>query len=118
MDRDGIVGVLVGVLRVHTLGQRGEGVGQTLILLQFLFLLRCQLAVTLDVLQALVDVDVTSGFIEQTAAGIELGLHAREHIVDSGEVDDFVAELLTLLCVGQSLVVSLLLNTYRLCSDT
>ena len=118
MDADGIVSVLVGVLRVHTLGQWGEGVSQTLILLQLLLLLRCELTVALDILEALVDINISGCLVEQRTTGIELSLHAREHIIDSGEVDDLITKLLALLGISQTLVVSLLLNTYALCSDT
>ena len=118
MDADGIVGVLVGVLRVHTLGQWGEGISQTLVLLQLLLLLGLQFAIALDVLEALVDIYIAGCFIEQCTTGIEFSLHAREHIIDSGEVDDLITKLLTLLSVRQTLIVSLLLYTYTLCGNT
>ena len=55
--------------------------------------------------------------VEQRAAGIELGFHARQHVIDSGERDDCLAELHTFLGVGKRLVVSLLLHPHALGSD-
>ena len=65
MNADSIVGILISILRVHTLGQRCEGIGQTLILLHLLLLFGCELAVALDVLEALIDVHVGSCLVEQ-----------------------------------------------------
>ena len=98
--RDGIVSILVGILRVHTLGQRREGIGQAGVLLEFLTLLGSELAVTLNVFECFVDVDVTSRLIQERTTGIQLGLHRSQHIIDSGEVDDLLTELGTLLGIG------------------
>ena len=91
MDLDAVVGVLVGILRVHTLGQWCEAVSEFAVLLEFLLLLGSEFALTLDVLEALVDVNVAGCLVEQCAAGVELGLHDGKHVVDSREVDDFLA---------------------------
>ena len=45
MDRDSIIGILIGILGVHTLCQGSEGVGQTAVLLHFLALVGCERAV-------------------------------------------------------------------------
>ncbi len=65
MDADSIVGVLVGILGVHTLSQWGEGISQTLVLLQLLLLLGCELAVALDILEALVYVYISGCLVQQ-----------------------------------------------------
>ena len=63
MDADGIIGILVGILRVHTLCQWSEGISEALVLLHLLFLFRSQFAVALNVLQALVDIHIAGGHI-------------------------------------------------------
>ena len=118
MDADGIVGVLVGILGVHTLGNGSERVGQTGVLLHLCTLLGGELALTGDVFESLVDVYIACCLIEQRTTGVELGLHARQHVIYGGEVDNLLTELGTLLGVGKTLVVSLLLYTYRLGGDT
>ena len=65
MDADGIVGILVGILRVHALGQRGEGICQTGVLLEFLTLIGSEFAVALYVFQALVDVYIAGCLVQQ-----------------------------------------------------
>ena len=105
MDLDAVVGVLVGILRVHTLGQRREAVGKLAKLLEFLLLLGSEFALTLDVLEALVDVNVAGCLVEQCATGVELGLHDGKHVVNGGEVDDFLAELTAILGVCQTFFV-------------
>ena len=117
MDRDGIVGGLVGVFGVDTLCQGCERIGQTGIFLHLLAFLRCELLVTRNVFQCFVEVDVACRLIQKGTAGIEFRLHAGEHIVDSRERDDLLSELCALLGVCQSFVVGLLLDTDRLCGD-
>ena len=97
MNTDGIVSILVGVLRVHTLGDRSKCIGEASVLLHLSALLSGELAVAGDVLERLVDVYVAGCLIEQRAAGIELGLHTRKHVVHSGEVYYLLAKLGTLL---------------------
>ena len=65
VDADGIVGVLVGVLGVHALGQRREGIGEARVFLALGALLGRQRTLALDVLKALVDVDITGSHVEQ-----------------------------------------------------
>ena len=76
MDADGIVGVLVGILGVHTLGNGSERVGQTGVLLHLCTLFGGELALTGNVLERLVDVYIACCLIEQRTTGVELGLHA------------------------------------------
>ena len=76
MDADGIVGVLVGILGVHTLGNGSERVGQTGVLLHLCTLLGGELALTGDVFESLVDVYIACCLIQQRTTGVELGLHA------------------------------------------
>ena len=118
MDLDTVVGVLVGILRVHTLCQRCERVSQLSETLLLLTLLRCQFTLTSDVVQRFVNIHVTRSLIEQRTTRIKLRLHQGQHIIDSRELDDRLTELLTLLGIGQSLVVSRLAQTYRLRGDT
>ena len=52
--------------------------------------------------------------------GVTAGPHAeimdnvKKHVINGWEVDDLLTKLSTLLGIGQTLVVSLLLNTYTL----
>ena len=117
MYLDGVVCVLVGILRVHTLSKRGECVGKARVLLQFCALLRCELALARDVLKSLVDVYVACCLIEDRTTGVELSLDACNHVVNSRELNDGCVELLALASILQSLVVSSLANAYRLCGD-
>ena len=118
MDRDRVVGSLVSILRVDTLCQWCKGISKASVLLHLLTLLRGELLVTCDIFQSLVDIDVAGSLIQERTTSIEFCLHTREHIVDSWEVDNLLAELCTILSISQALVVSLLLKTNRLCSDT
>ena len=117
VDGDGVVSILVGPLGVGALGQRRESISQSVPLLQFLTLLGRQFAVAADILQCLVEIDVACRLIEQGATRVELGLHAREHVIDGGEADDLLAKLHALLGVGETLVVSLLLHADALCCN-
>ena len=118
MDGDGVVGVLVGIFGSHTLAQRGEGVGQAGELLEFGLLLGLELAVALDVLQGLVHIDMGGGVVQQGAAGIELGLHAAQHVIDTREMVDGLAELGTLCGILDRLIISLLAQAGALRTDT
>ena len=118
MNLDTVVGVLVGIFGVHTLGQRCEGVGhlgEAFLLLTFF---GRQLAFAGDVVQCLVDVDVARSLVEQRAAGVELGLHRSQHVVNGGELDDGLAELLAVFGIGQTFVVGCLAEADRLGGDT
>ena len=105
MDLERVVGVLVGIFRVHALGQRREAVGQFGVELLLLAFLGRELALAADVVECLVDVDIAGALVEQGASGIELGLHEGQHVVDGGELDDGLAELFALAGVGQAFVV-------------
>ena len=118
MDRDRVVGCLVSIFRVDTLCQWCESISKASVLLHLLTLLRGELLVTCDIFQCLIDIYVACCLIQERTTSIEFRLHTREHIVDSREVDNLLTELCTILSVSQSLVVSLLLKTDRLCCDT
>ena len=117
MDADSIVGVLVGILGVHALGQRRESIGQTAVFLHLSAFLGRQGTLALDVLKALVDVHITGSHVKQGTTCINLRFHARKHVVNRREFDNRLVELLTLVGVFQSLVVSLLSQTDGLCSN-
>ena len=76
MNLYGVVGILVGILRVHTLCQWCEGISQTSVFLLLLTLLRSEFALAGNIVESLVDVNVTCCLIENGTAGIELCLHA------------------------------------------
>ena len=76
MNLNGIVGILVGILGVHTLCQRSEGVSQTCIFLLLSTLLGSEFALAGNVVESLVDIHIACCLIENGATGIELGLHA------------------------------------------
>ena len=114
---DGIVGVLVGILRVHTLCQRSEGIGKTRVLLKLLALLGCKLALTRDVLKGLVDINVACCLVEDRAACVEFSLDAGYHIVYGRELYNLCIKLLALACILQCLVVGSLANANRLGCD-
>ena len=118
MYLNAVVGILVGVLGVHTLGQRGEAVGQFGVELLLLALLGCEFALAGNVVEGFVDVYVAAGLVQQSTTGVELGLHDGEHVVNGREVDDFLAELLTVGSIGQRLVVGSLAQTHTLGGDT
>ena len=113
----GVVGVLVGVLGVHALGNGREGVGQAGVFLLLLALLGRQLALAGNVVEGLVYVNVACCLVQYRASGVELCLHARQHVVDCGEVNDGCVELAALLCVCQPFVVGSLRHTHRLRGD-
>ena len=76
MNLNGIVGILVGILGVHTLCQRCEGIGKAGVFLLLGALLGSELALAGDVVESLVDIHIACCLIENGATGIELGLHA------------------------------------------
>ena len=94
---DAVVAVQVGVFGVHALGERSAGAGKFVVKLHLgLFFVR-QLAFAFDVFEALVDIDVACCLVQEGAACIEASLDVRDHFVDGREVDDGLAELLTVL---------------------
>ena len=118
VDRDGVVGILVGIFRVHSLGQRRESIGHALIFLHLLAFLRGEGAFAGNILQCLVNVDVTCRLIKQRAACIQLGLHARNHIIHRRERDNLLAELSTFLGIVETLAIGFLLHAHALCRYT
>ena len=118
MHLDTVIAVLIGILGVHSLGQRREGIGQTAVLLQFLTLLGSELALAGDVFQGFVYIDVASRLIEQGTSGIEACLDIRQHLGHCGELDNGLAKLLAVAGIGKCLVPRSLGETDALCSDT
>ena len=114
---DAVVGVQVGVFGVHALGERSACAGELLVELEFSLLLVGELAGALDVLEALVDVHVAGCLVQERAACVEACLDVGNHLIDGGEVHDSLAELLTVLGVGEGFVVSHLADTHGLCGN-
>jgi len=114
VNLDTVVAVLVCVFGVHALGERRASGSELLVKLEFLLFVVGELAGAFDVFEALVDVDVTCCLVQEGAACIEASLDVRDHFVDGREVHDSLTELLTVLGVGESFVVSHLADTHRL----
>ena len=117
VNLDAVVGVQVGVFGVHTLRKRRASRGEFLVELEFCLLLVGELAGALDVLEALVDVHVAGCLVQECAACVEACLDVGNHLVDGGEVHDGLAELLAVLGVGESFVVSHLADAHGLCGN-
>ncbi len=64
MDRDGVIGVLVGPFGIGTLGQRREGIGQTIPLFHLLTLFRGELTVAGNVLQRLIQIHIAGRLVQ------------------------------------------------------
>ena len=114
---DAVVAVQVGVFGVHALGKRSACRGELRVKLEFSLFFVGELAFTFDVFEALVDIHVAGCLVKEGAAGIKAGLDVGKHFVDSREVDDGLAELLTVLGVGEGFVVGGLADTDRLCGN-
>ena len=114
---DAVVGVQVRVFGVHALGQRRASGSEFLVELEFCLLLVGELAFTFDVFEALVDIHIAGCLVKEGAAGIKAGLDVGKHFVDSREVDDGLAELLTVLGVGEGFVVGSLADAHGLCGN-
>ena len=76
MNLYGVVGVLVGILGVHTLCQRCEGIGKASVFLLLGTLLWSEFALAGNVVESLVDINVACCLVENGATGIKLCLHA------------------------------------------
>ena len=114
---DAVVGVQVGVFGVHALGERGASGGELLVELEFSLLLVGELAGALDVFEALVDIYIAGCLVQECAACIEACLDVGNHLVDGREVHDGLAELLAVLGIGESFVVSHLADAHGLCGN-
>ena len=112
-----VVGVLVGILGVHALGQRCEGIGQTLILLQFLAFLCSKFALACNIFQCFVNVHITGCLVKQGTSGIQLGLDIRNHFGHSGEFNNGLTELLTVASIGNGFVIGCLAQPHALGCD-
>ena len=117
VNLDTVVAVLVCVFGVHALCKRRASGSELLVKLEFLLFVVGELAGAFDVFEALVDIDVTSCLVQEGAACIEASLDVRDHFVDGREVHDSLAELLAVLGVGESFVVSHLADTHGLSGD-
>ena len=111
---DAVVGVQVRVFGVHALGQRRASRGEFLVQLEFCLLLVGELAGALDVFEALVDIYIAGCLVQECAACIEASLDVGNHLIDSREVHDGLAELLTVLGIGESFVVCHLADAHGL----
>ena len=118
MNLYGVISVLVGVFRVHTLCQRRKGIGQTHVFLLFGTFFGCKFTFACDVVECLVDVYIACRLVENATSCIQLSLHTREHIVHSGEVDDVRFKLSTFASVVQSFGIGGLRHANALCGDT
>ena len=114
VNLDTVVAVLVCVFGVHALREWSACGSEFLVKLEFLLFVVGELAGAFDVFEALVDIDVTCCLVQEGAACIEASLDVRDHFVDSREVHNSLAELLTVLSVGESFVVSHLADTHGL----
>ena len=117
VNLDAVVGVQVGVFGVLALRKRRASRSEFLVELEFRLLLVGELAGAFDVLEALVDVHVAGYLVQECAACVEACLDVRNHLVDGGEVHDDLAELLAVLGVGESFVVSHLADAHGLCCN-
>ena len=117
MNLDAVVGVQVGVFGVHALRKRRACAGEFLVQLEFCLLLVGELAGALDVLEALVDVHVAGCLVQECSASVKASLDVRNHFVHSREVHDSLAELLAVLGIGESFVVSHLADAHGLCGN-
>ena len=109
-----VVGILVTEFTAHTLSERSECIGKTRVILHLGTLFGLKLAVAGNVLVGLVHIDEASGFVEKRTRSVELSFHNGKHFGNSGELDDSLAKLAALLCVGISLAVGSLADTNRL----
>ena len=117
VNLDAVVGVQVGVFGVHALRKRRASGGELLVELEFCLLLVGELAGALDVLESLVDIHIAGCLVQECAACVEACLDVGNHLVDGGEVHDGLAELLTVLGVGESFVVGHLADAHGLCCN-
>ncbi len=117
VNLDAVVAVDVCVFGVHTLCKRSACRGELLVQLEFGLFFVGELAVTFDVFEALVDVHVAGCLVQQGAACVEASLDVGNHFVDGREVHDGLAELLTVLGVGESFVVGHLADAHGLCGN-
>ncbi len=114
VNLDAVVGVQVGVFGVHALRKRRASRGEFLVQLEFCLFFVGELAGALDVFEALVDIDVAGCLVQECAASVEASLDVGNHLVDGREVHDGLAELLAVLGVGESFVVSHLADAHGL----
>ena len=114
VNLDAVVAVQVGVFGVHALGERSAGAGELVVKLEFGLFFVGELAFAFDVFETLIDVDVACCLVEERATGVETGLDVRNHFIDGRKVHDSLAELLTVLGVGESFVVGHLADTHGL----
>ena len=117
VNLDAVVGVQVGVFGVHALRKRRASGGEFLVVLEFCLLLVGELAGAFDVFEALVDIYIAGCLVQECAASVEACLDVRNHFIDGGEVHDGLAELLAVLGVGESFVVSHLADAHGLCGN-
>ena len=118
VDLDGVVGLLVGVLRREELDERREAVGQAVVELHLLTLITFERTLVRDMAVLLVDLDEARRLVQQRTDTLQLGLHVGEHLRNGREADDRLAELLTLLGVFQRLAVGGFAQAHRLRTDT
>ena len=118
MNLYGIVGVLVGVFRVHTLRQWREGIGQAHVFLLLGAFFGRKFVFACDVVECFVDVYIACRLVENATSCIQFGLHAREHVVHGREVDDVCFKLSTFASVVQSFGIGGLRHANALCGDT
>ena len=114
---DAVVGVQVCVFGVHALRKRRASRSELLVELEFRLLLVGELAGALDVLEALVDVHVACCLVQECTACVEACLDVGNHFIDGGKVHDSLAELLTVLGIGESFVVGHLADAHGLCCN-
>ena len=117
VNLDAVVSVQVGVFGVHALGKRSACRGESRVELEFSLFFVGELAFTFDVFEALVDIHVAGCLVKEGAAGIKAGFDVGKHFVDGREVDDGLAELLTVLGVGEGFVVGGLADAHGLCGN-
>ncbi len=114
VNLDAVVAVDVRVFGVHALRERSACRGELLVFLEFSLFFVGELAVTFDVFETLVDVHVAGSLVQQSAACVEASLDVGNHLVDGREVHDGLAELLTVLGIGESFVVGHLADAHGL----
>ena len=82
-----------------------------------LALLGLEFALAGNVVESLVYVYIARALVEQGTAGVELGLHERQHVVNGREVDNGLAKLLAVAGVCQTFVVGSLRYAHALCRN-
>ena len=106
VDLQGIVSDLVGILAGKQFLQRRVNIGKFLVFLHLGAFLLVEGTFFGNVVIRLVHVHETGSFVKDGTDTVQLRLHVRQHLVNSRELNNRLAELLALAGVFQALAVS------------